>query len=47
VCLERSIVELPLVYLNGGARGFLVGLAPLGVVRLLSPTLVDAAIAPG
>lgn len=47
VCLERSILDLPRIYLNGGSRGFLVGLAPSEVVRLLSPTLVDAAIAPG
>ena len=47
VCLERTILDLPRIYLNGGSRGFLVGLAPSEVVRLLSPTLVDAAIAPG
>ncbi len=47
VCMERTILELPRIYLNGGSRGFLVGLAPSEVVRLLSPTLVDAAIAPG
>ncbi len=46
VCLERSILELPRIYLNGGSRGFLVGLAPSEVVRLLSPILVDVAIAP-
>ena len=46
VCLERSILELPRIYLNGGSRGFLVGLAPSEVVRILSPTLVDVAIAP-
>src|SRR5512147_1260898 len=47
VCLERTILNLPRIYLNGGSRGFLVGIAPSEVVRLLSPTLVDAAIAPG
>jgi Cys-tRNA(Pro) deacylase len=47
VCLERSILDLPRIYLNGGSRGFLVGLSPSEVVRLLSPTLVDAAIVPG
>jgi Cys-tRNA(Pro) deacylase len=44
VCLERSILDLPRIYLNGGSRGFLVGLAPQEVVRLLAPTLVDVAI---
>jgi Cys-tRNA(Pro) deacylase len=45
ICLERSILELPRVYVNGGSRGFLVGLAPADLVRVLSPTLVDVAIA--
>jgi Cys-tRNA(Pro) deacylase len=44
VYMERSILELPRIYLNGGSRGFLVGIAPADVVRLLSPTLVDVAI---
>jgi Cys-tRNA(Pro) deacylase len=44
VCLERTILDLARIYVNGGSRGFLVGLAPRELVRLLSPTLVDAAI---
>jgi Cys-tRNA(Pro) deacylase len=44
VCLERTILDLDRIYVNGGSRGFLVGLAPGELVRLLSPTLVDAAI---
>lgn len=44
VYLERSITELDKVYVNGGSRGFLVGLAPSDLVRVLSPTLVDVAI---
>jgi Cys-tRNA(Pro) deacylase len=44
VFLERTILALPRIYLNGGSRGFLLGLAPAEVVRLLSPTLVDVAI---
>jgi Cys-tRNA(Pro) deacylase len=44
VCLERSILELPRIYLNGGSRGFLVGMAPGDVVKVLAPTLVDVAI---
>jgi Cys-tRNA(Pro) deacylase len=44
VCLERTILDLERIYVNGGSRGFLVGLAPGELVRLLSPTLVDAAI---
>ena len=45
VCMERTILELPRIYLNGGSRGFLVGLAPDDVVRLLSPALVEVGIA--
>ena len=45
VYLERSILDLPLVYVNGGSRGFLVGVAPKDLAALLSPTLVDVALA--
>ncbi len=46
VYMEKGILDLPLVYINGGSRGFLVSLAPSDIVRLLEPTLVDVAIAP-
>ena len=45
VYLERSVLDLERIYLNGGSRGFLVGMAPQEVVRVLAPTLVDVAIA--
>lgn len=44
VYLEASILELPRIYINGGKRGFLVGLAPTEARRLLQPTLVQIAI---
>jgi len=44
VYLERSILELPKVYVNGGRRGFLVGIAPAELVRTLAPQLVDVAL---
>lgn len=44
VYMERSIVDLPVVYINGGHRGFLVGIAPSEIVRLLSPALVEVGI---
>lgn len=44
VYMETSILELPLIYLNGGKRGFLVGLAPTAVQQLLKPTLVNVAL---
>jgi Cys-tRNA(Pro) deacylase len=40
---EGSIAELPLIYVNGGARGFLVGIAPAELVRVLKPALVAVA----
>lgn len=43
IYLERTISELPAIYINGGARGFLVALAPADLIRLLKPTLVDVA----
>ena len=44
VFLERSIADLDRIYVNGGRRGFLIALAPLDLMRVLSPTLVDAAL---
>ncbi len=44
VYLEESILELPRIYINGGKRGFLVGIDPREVVRLLKPTLVRVGI---
>jgi Cys-tRNA(Pro) deacylase len=44
--MERSILGLPRIFLNGGSRGFLLELAPADVQRVLEPTLVDVA-APG
>ena len=43
VFVERSILELPAIYINGGRRGFLVRITPADLVRLLAPTPVDAA----
>ena len=44
IYLERSILELPKIYINGGRRGFLVGIAPGEIVRTLAPQLVTVAI---
>ena len=41
---ERSISELPRLFINGGARGFLVEIAPNDLLRALTPTLVDVAV---
>ena len=44
VFIEKSILDLPLIYINGGRRGFLVGVHPHDVLRALSPTVVEAAL---
>jgi len=44
VYMERTILELPKIYINGGRRGFLVGLAPGEIVRTLDPHLVTVAL---
>lgn len=41
---EKSIGELPRIYINGGARGFLVGLDPRELSRVLKPVVVEVAI---
>ena len=45
VYMQATIATLPRVYVNGGRRGYLVGLAPADVVRVLKPVLVDIATA--
>ena len=44
VYLEETILALPKIYINGGKRGFLVGIEPGEAVRLLKPVLVKVAI---
>ena len=41
---EASIFELPKIYLNGGSRGFLVGLDPKDLERVLKVVRVNVAI---
>jgi Cys-tRNA(Pro) deacylase len=44
VYLERSVLELERIYINGGRRGYLLGMPPGELVRVLSPVLVDVGI---
>jgi Cys-tRNA(Pro) deacylase len=44
VYMERTIGDLPRIYVNGGKRGFLVAMAPADLVRVLAPVLVDVAV---
>jgi len=43
VYIEASILELARIYLNGGKRGFLVGLDPKLLLPVLSPVSVEVA----
>ena len=43
IYVERTVLDLPRIYINGGKRGYLVGLDPAEVVRILQPTLVAVA----
>jgi Cys-tRNA(Pro) deacylase len=45
VYCEETIVVLPEIYINGGKRGYLVRLAPLDLMKLLQPTLVQVGYA--
>ena len=44
VYMEASIAELPRIFLNGGKRGYLIGVDPADVVRVLQPTQVNVAV---
>ena len=44
IYLERSVLALPRIYINGGRRGYLLGMPPAELTRLLSPVLVDVAL---
>jgi Cys-tRNA(Pro) deacylase len=44
VYIERTILDLPRVYINGGKRGYLVGMTPADLVRVLKPEPVNVAI---
>jgi Cys-tRNA(Pro) deacylase len=44
VYMEKSILDLPLIYINGGRRGYLVGVHPHDILRVLNPKPVEAAL---
>lgn len=43
--LEKSVLALERIYINGGRRGYLVGIDPQELVRVLAPILVEVALA--
>ena len=44
VYAERGIFDLERIYINGGRRGYLVGIAPADLVPLLAPVLVEVGL---
>lgn len=44
VYLESTILDLAKIYINGGKRGYLVGIDPREVVRVLNPGIVKVGI---
>jgi len=44
VYLERSVLALPRIYINGGRRGYLLGMESAELARVLSPVLVEVAL---
>lgn len=45
VYVEKGILELDRIYINGGSRGFLVALDPKELIGLLGASPVDVALA--
>ena len=44
VYVEASVLELPRILINGGQRGYLVGIAPQLLVQLLGAKPVQCAL---
>jgi Cys-tRNA(Pro) deacylase len=44
VYMEKSILDLDRIYINGGRKGYLVGMDPKDAVKVLKPTMVKVAI---
>jgi Cys-tRNA(Pro) deacylase len=44
VYMEETILNLPRIYINGGKRGYLVGIDPNDAMRVLKPVRVKVGI---
>ncbi len=44
VFVEKSILSLDQIYINGGKRGFLIEINPSDLVKVLKPTIVEVGI---
>jgi Cys-tRNA(Pro) deacylase len=44
VYLQKTVLEIPRIYINGGRRGYLLGMESGVLTRVLEPVLVDVAL---
>ena len=44
ICIEETIISLPIILINAGHRGVLAEMTPAELVRILLPTPVNVAI---
>jgi len=44
VFIEKSILAESVIYINGGRRGYLVGIHPHDLMQVLKPTVVEVAL---
>ncbi len=44
VYIEKTILDLPLIYINGGRRGYLIGIHPNELARILDVQTVEVAL---
>lgn len=43
VYVEKTILDLPYIYINGGRRGFILGISSENLIKVLDPTPVHVA----
>lgn len=44
ITMQKTIADLPLIYINAGKRGLLAEIAPADLMKILSPISVDVAV---
>jgi prolyl-tRNA editing enzyme YbaK/EbsC (Cys-tRNA(Pro) deacylase) len=44
VYMEKTILDLDRIFINGGSRGFLVAMAPKDAQKVLNSVLVEVSI---
>jgi Cys-tRNA(Pro) deacylase len=44
IYMQKTIADLPKIYINAGKRGLLAEMAPADLIRILVPSPVDAAV---